>query len=621
MGYITHICEIAFKRITSPPLQICPNNQRNYLKMLLPITVFLFFQLIPAETTARDPGYDCLPGQECWPSLQQWHHFNASVGGQLYETILIAAPCYKSSLYFNEAACEKVEGYYGDSIPRGNNFGQTYWLNWETCHNSGCALLESNPAETLYGNCSLGRLATYYVDVRNTSHISATLAFAKAHNIRVSIKNTGHDFYGRSSVPNSLAIWTHNLDTLKFHSNFTAHNCPSANGHNIGEIGAGVIAGDAYHYFNSHGMDITGGYEQSVGIAGGFGQGGGVGSFTTTYGLMADNAVEFEVITAAGEVRTINQCNDPELFWAMRGGGGGTFAVLTKYRIQVYPSLPIHIYTFTANFTDVEQYGTNVTRNKALREILTFHAQNQVQWSEQLVTGQFEYFPDKISISLVLPYADNGSKLRSATASLSRFLSNRTDLSVSTHGYSLYANYAAYLAVTAADAKVTEPSGIFSLLGSRLIPRKAFADPDAIDQLVDGVIQGIAAARKLVNLTGTQIVAETPVTNLDLDQSTSVHPAWRSALWHVIHVGEWLEPMSYDGLQHTANGFLKLLDPLKKLSPGGGAYLNEAHYLEPDWQQTYFGSHYAKLLAVKTKYDPTHIFDCFKCVGWRGEKE
>jgi FAD/FMN-containing dehydrogenase len=86
----------------------------------------------------------------------------------------------------------------------------------------------------------------------------------------------------------------------------------------IGELGAGVIAGNAYRYFNAHGMDITGGYEQSVGIAGGFAQGGGVGSFRTTYGLMADNAVEFEVVTADGEVRIINECNDPDLFWAMR---------------------------------------------------------------------------------------------------------------------------------------------------------------------------------------------------------------------------------------------------------------------------------------------------------------
>ncbi|KAH8655369.1 FAD binding domain-containing protein [Xylariales sp. PMI_506] len=589
--------------------------------MIFLATILFSFYFTFGASIATDPGYDCRPGQKCWPTSQEWSQFNASIDGHLYETIPIAAPCYKNSPYYDETACQLVQSYYGDSIPRGEHFGQTYWLNWETCRNSGCALLESDPTTTLYGSCSIARLASYYVDVQNTSHISAALQFAKTHNIRISIKNTGHDYYGRSSVPDTLAIWTHNLDTLKFNSNFTANNCPAANGQNVGELGAGVTAGDAYRFFNNHSMDITGGYEQSVGIVGGFAQGGGVGSFTTTYGLMADNAVEFEVVTADGEVRIINQCNDPDLFWAMRGGGGGTYAVLTKYRVQVYPSLPIHIFTFIANFTEAGTEPSDVLNNTALREILTAHANYQTQWSAQLITGQLEYFPEKVSLNLVLPYGDDGSKLKSATAAFSQFLGNRTDLAVDSHQYTSYPNYAAYLAVSAADAKVTEPSGIFSMLSSRLIPREVFASPESVSELVKGVIQGIAGARTLLNLTGVQIVPETPVTNLDIGQASSAHPAWRTALWHVIQVGEWLEPLEDDVLQSTGEGFVKLVDPLKKLSPGGGAYLNEAHYLEPDWEQTYFGSFYDRLVAVKNKYDPTHIFDCYKCVGWRGDQE
>jgi FAD/FMN-containing dehydrogenase len=565
-------------------------------------------------SAGADPGYDCHPGQPCWPSIQEWQQFNATVDGHLYETIPIAASCYRSSQFFDESACKTVANYYGDSVSRGDHFGQTYWLNWETCLNSGCALLESSPEETLYANCSLGRLASYYVDIRETAQISATLRFANVHNMRLSVKNTGHDFFGRSSVPNSLAIWTHNMDTLEFHPNFTAHNCLSANGPNIGELGAGVIAGNAYRFFNSHGMDITGGYEQSVGIAGGFAQGGGVGSFTTTYGLMADNAVEFEVVTADGEVRIINECNDPDLFWAMRGGGGGTFAVLTKYRVQLYPSLPIHVFTFNANFSES---ASNVT----LRETLTAHARNQIDWSAQLVTGQLEYFPGKLDLSLVLPYGDDGAKLKSATDSFRQFLSNRSDLLVSANNYKSYPDYATYLSVTAADAKVTEPSGISSLLATRLIPRTVFANPETISELVEGVMEGIEVARSLLNLTGVQIVLETPVSNPDSSQASAANPAWRDSLWHVIHVGEWLHPLEDTVLQSTAQGFLKMLDPLKKLSPGGGAYLNEAHYLEPDWQQTFYGSFYDRLAAVKNTYDPTHIFDCYKCVGWRGHEE
>lgn len=441
-----------------------------------------------------------------------------------------------------------------------------------------------------------------------------------AHNIRISVKNTGHDFFGRSTVPNSLAIWTHNLSNLAFYPNFTASNCSSANGQNVGEMGAGVVAGDAYRFFNMHGMDITGGYEESVGIAGGFGQGGGVGDYTTSYGLMVDNAVEFEVVTADSEVRIINECNDPELFWAMRGGGGGTFAVLVKYRVQTYPSVPIHTYNFVASFTG-RGLDSNVTQNTVLREILTAHANNQIEWSAQLVTGSVDYYPDKVSFGLVLPYGDNGSKLKSATASFARFVSNRTDITVLENNYTSYNTYTDYLAFSAADARRTEPAGIFSLLASRLMPRNLFTTPATVASLVDGVIEGIEKARSLLDLTATQVVLETPVTNLDSNWKTSALPAWRDALWHVIHVGEWEEPLDPTLLANATTGFLQMLDPLKKLSPGGGAYFNEAHYGEPDWEETFFGSNYHRLLQIKNKYDPTHIFDCWKCVGWRGEQE
>jgi FAD/FMN-containing dehydrogenase len=569
-----------------------------------------------AAPTNTDPGYNCGPGQTCWPTSQEWQQFNQTIDGHLYQTVPLGAPCYKNSTSFNAGVCEVVESNYNNSITRGSNYGQTYWPNWEACGNSGCSLLSLDPTQTLYPTCSLGRLGSYYVDVRNASHISAALQFAQVHNIRISIKNTGHDFFGRSSVPNSLAIWTHNLNALDFYPNFTASNCPSANSQNVGEMGAGVVAGDAYRYFNSYGMDVTGGYEESVGIAGGFGQGGGVGDYTTTYGLMVDNAVEFEVVTADGEVRVINECNDPDLFWAMRGGGGGTYAVLTKFRVQLYPSLPIHTYNFDATFN-----GDNVTQSKALRAILTAHASNQLEWSEQLVTGGGDYFVNKIELGVVLPYGDDGSKLRSATAAFARFVGNLSDITVTQNNYTTYASYTDYLAFTIADARKTEPAGIFSQLASRLMPRDLFTTPGSIEALVDGVVYGIEKARTYLPGTAAQVVFETPVSNRDSDHKTSALPAWRDALWHVIHVAEWEEPLTSAVHEKAVAGFLEILEPLKKLSPGGGAYFNEAHWAEPNWEETFFGANYDRLLSIKNQYDPTHIFDCWKCVGWRGEQE
>lgn len=217
-------------------------------------------------------NHSCQPGQPCWPTQQQWRQLNQTLDGHLHKTVPLGAPCYKNSSNFDETVCASVQSTYNSSLDRVAHYGQTFWQNWEACGTSGCSLLSIDPTVELFPTCSLGTLASYYVDVQEASHISATLRFSKEHNLRISIKNTGHDFAGHSVGPNTLAIWTHNLSKMSFHRNFTAARCPIANGHNIGELGAGVVAGDAYRYFGEHGMDITGGYEESVGLAGGFAQ-------------------------------------------------------------------------------------------------------------------------------------------------------------------------------------------------------------------------------------------------------------------------------------------------------------------------------------------------------------
>ncbi|KAH6009483.1 hypothetical protein HBI84_051170 [Parastagonospora nodorum] len=560
---------------------------------------------------AAESSYDCVPGQKCWPNQQQWQQLNKTLGGHLHRTIPLGAPCYENSIYFEEQRCNSVQSTYNSSIDRVSHYGQTFWQNWEACGTMGCSLLSSNPTKELFPTCSLGTLAAYYVDARGASHISTTLLFSTEHNLRISIKNTGHDFAGRSVGPNTLAIWTHNLSKMSFHENFTASNCPMANGHNIGELGAGVVAEDVYRYFGAYGMDITGGYEESVGLADGFAQGGGVGDFTARYGLMADNAIEFEVVTADGQVRIINECNDPDLFWAMRGGGGATFAVLTKYRVQLHRSLPFHTFQFVVNISSPD----------ALRALLTLHAENQVMWSDALITGGTDYYVNKASFGVVHPYPDNGTKLKEATRAFHDAVTTVEGITVIESNYNTFRNYTAYLAFSITDARVTEPAGISSLLSSRLMPRHLFTSPSFIESLVDAVLYGIESAHKIIEKSGTQVVFETPVSNPDLDRKTSAHPAWRDALWHVINVAEWEEPLTPDTLENVSSGFLDLLGPVKALTPDGGAYLNEASYAEPEWQQTFFGDNYSRLLKIKEMYAPGHVFDCWKCVGWRGAEE
>jgi hypothetical protein len=217
------------------------------------------------------------------------------------------------------------------------------------------------------------------VEAHTSEDIKKTLDFVRQHGIRLSIKNTGHDYFGRSNAANSLAIWTYNMKDTKYHKTFQPQGCKTRY-ENIGEIGAGIQAEEAWTFFESLGMLVTVGAVGSVGIAGGFGQGGGHGPLGPKYGLMVDQAVEFEVVTADGKMRTINECTDPDLFWAMRGGGGGNYAVLTSYKFQLHPAVPLNVYSFQAQFPEAKG-NLDITESKLHRDIITALARNQSKQS------------------------------------------------------------------------------------------------------------------------------------------------------------------------------------------------------------------------------------------------
>lgn len=576
----------------------------------------LLITTISATSYNSNTDHECSFGQPCWPSNQQWESFNRTISGHLYRTVPYAASCYYQSPYYDPSTCTLIAANYTTGEARTSVYGATNALNWESCLSHTCALNAANTSQTLSEKCSLGRLSSLYVDAREASDITATIKFAQTHKLRVSIKNTGHDYFGRSTNPDTLAIWTHNMNSMKYHANFTAFECSPSNGENIGEIGAGAQAGDVYTYFQKFNMDVTGGNEGSVGLAGGFGQGGGHGVFGPSYGLMVDNAVEFNVVTADGQLRTINQCNDPDLFWAMRGGGGGTFGVLTSYRLQLHPAVKINAYSFKANFT---LHGNQTSNYPVLKEILTRHATFQPVWSNSSISGHAYYWPTQVEIYLVLP-SNNETILKALTSEFSSLLTNHTEINVTESVYTTYSKYTDFLQLTNGIADKLTPAGIFELVAGRLIPRSLFTSSQTITSLVNAVIEGMRMSEDLIDGGLTQIIMTTPVNHQDAN-STSANPAWRSALWHLLMTAGWTDEISVSNQAVLYESFLDTIEPLKDLTPGGGCYVNEGHFLEPEWQETFYGSNYPQLLAIKKKYDPTHFFDCWKCVGWKGPSE
>ena len=153
------------------------------------------------------------------------------------------------------------------------------------------------------------------------SRAVAAVDFARTHRLRLAVKGGGHSYQGTSNAADSLLVWTRPMDRIEIHDAFVGQGCSDAAQPAV-SIGAGAVWLHAYAAVAKAGRYVQGGGCLTVGVAG-LVQSGGFGSFSKGFGTAAANLIEAEVVTADGRLRTVNARQDPELFWALKGGGGG----------------------------------------------------------------------------------------------------------------------------------------------------------------------------------------------------------------------------------------------------------------------------------------------------------
>jgi hypothetical protein len=218
-------------------------------------------------------------------------------------------------------------------------------------------------------DCTLGFYSEFVIMAKTKAHLKAGVDFAREHNIRLVIRNTGHDFLGRSSGWGSLAINTHSFKDVSFTK---AYSGPGDWKGSAVTIGAGVQARELYRlaFAQSPPVVVIGGECPTVGLAGGLIQGGGHGPLATFYGMAADQALSYDVITATGEYVTANAEENSDLFWALKGGGPGTFGVVTSVTVKTFPEIPsagviLNINHTHTNDSDVFWKGVTAFHNRA----------------------------------------------------------------------------------------------------------------------------------------------------------------------------------------------------------------------------------------------------------------
>ena len=162
------------------------------------------------------------------------------------------------------------------------------------------------------------------VRVANAADVAAVLNFAQATDLEVAVRSGGHSTAGHSGNNGGLLIDLRDLNGMDIDAaGLTAW------------VGTGLTAGEITRAVEQHGLIIGFGDAPTVGV-GGLTLGGGIGYLVRKYGLTIDSLLAAEVVTAAGDILIADETSHPDLFWALRGGGGN-FGVVTRFKFRLHP--------------------------------------------------------------------------------------------------------------------------------------------------------------------------------------------------------------------------------------------------------------------------------------------
>ena len=565
---------------------------------------------LPSSPSPRtSPRIFCTPADPCWPSPSQWSDFNASLSGALLSVAPPLAPCFGfASQPPSPTLCAAAQRNFSDSYFRASLPGATQDVAWEADLATGAGCFAAP--------CQLGNTPPYAVRALTPAHIAAALAFASAHSLRVVVKSSGHEYSGRSSGAHALLLWTHALQGLTLHPAYSA--CPAAAAPPTPALSAspGTSFGQLYAAADAAGVTVVGGSEISVSACGGYTLGGGHSWQGPAFGMAVDNVLRFELVLANGSQVSASACEHPELFWALRGGGGGTFGVLTNCTYAAHPFPPPSVGA-TGAFLTVELLQGQQSFAVLMEGVLgQAEALGDPARSAGVVGGG--YFmptfaaPEGTHQHVSFLWGFNGTKAatEAALGPLAAYVAAHPE-HLSLIGADLE-SYPSLMAFHEAFDRGSESTGWAGTLGSRLIPAALLRDP-AARAAVAQVLAVIAYTTG--GLTG-QLVAGGAVAAGDA-AATSLNPAWRGAALHFSYGLSWPLDTPPSAIAAAFANVTALTGLLSQAVDGGGsgaAYFSESDFQEAQWQRVFWGGNYERLQAVKAEVDPLGVFTCHHCV-------
>ncbi|KAJ4379551.1 hypothetical protein N0V86_004732 [Didymella sp. IMI 355093] len=452
------------------------------------------------------------------------------------------------------------------------------------------------------GTCTQGGYSEYAVKIENVAQIQLAVNFARSLNLRLVIRNTGHDYNGRSVGKGALSIWTHALKEIQYVENYKS----SAYSGPVFKVGAGVQGFELLQAADKYGVSAVAGICPTVGVFGGYSTGGGHSPLMQLFGAGSDQIVALELVLANGRFVTATQSVNSDLYWATLGGGGGTFGVITSAVVKVHPKVPVTVSSWTVMTSETVSADAFWELVKFFwKSFPAFNEAKTYSWGNlmKLAPGTYMWTMN--------PFFATNKSIKEFEALVAPLFQKAAELNIT-----IAANTTHYDTMYPAYKDTFEPQNYYiggagAIPGSRLVPTENWAD-EAVMNRTFAVIQNIVEKAMMLNLYHQHTADE-----LDTGVN-SLNPAFRNLQAQLVAIQSVTDMTAAGWKAADDNLNNEIMRPLREITPAGGAYGNEANIGEPDWQQAFWGKNYPRLLELKKKYDPTELFYVHHGVGSEG---
>ena len=566
----------------------------------------------PELGVAVQPVRGVRSGQPGWPDPAEWAMLRRSVGGRL---VKVKSPFDACTPDPGSRSCTELFQNLGDPFYISDSVALTQTLGWTDAWTS--------------------QASAYAVLAQSSADVAAAVNFAREHRVRLVVKGGGHSYVGGSNAADSLLIWTRpNMRAVELHDRFVPRGAAGlVEPEPAVSVGAGAIWMDVYDAVTTTaGRFVQGGGCTTVGVPG-LVLGGGFGSFSKGFGTAAANLLEAEVVTADGAVRIANAVRNPDLFWALKGGGGGTFGVVTRLTLRTH-ALPAYFGAVLATITA----ASDAAYVALVGQLLSFYRESLLtpHWGEVIRFGPGR----RINVNMVFQGL-TPAEAEETWAPLFAWVEARPA------DYTLERQVLAVPARDFWNADVLEQVPGLIVLDDRPGAPKGYfywaADTGQVGQVLHAyqstwlsqrlleperqpaLVDALTRASQIwpVALHCNKGLAGAPPHVLDWTRDTPMNPAVLDSF--ALAIASANEPPAYPGItghepddergRRDAAAVASAMAPLKALAERPASYLSEADYFQDDWQASFWGDHYARLTQVKDRYDPGGLFSVHHGVG------